>query len=230
MLNKMIYLHIGTHKTGTTSIQSALLKNREKLLQNGIDFYLGNFIPQNHIELHIAAMMPKRQSPAKKMIGERGGDDFFRKIQIRTTEFIERSQCRKIVFSAEGLCYLRYDEELSKLAELLANCDVKVIVYFREKYQYLASYRRQLERMGIAPSAERDSFAYVEDDSWLVDNKATVKVFQNRFGFENIIVKSYDDEVRNCGTVVTSFLDEIGGPNHSLREGVHEWLNMRGDL
>jgi hypothetical protein len=35
---KKVYFHIGTHKTGTTALQSFFVKNRNVLSQNGIQY------------------------------------------------------------------------------------------------------------------------------------------------------------------------------------------------
>lgn len=53
---KTIYLHIGTHKTGTTSIQNYLQDNIELLPASGIDFYQGFYIDNNHVEINLAAL------------------------------------------------------------------------------------------------------------------------------------------------------------------------------
>lgn len=56
-------VHIGTHKTGTTSIQNFLWQRREWLRDHGYAFYQGMHIGDNHAELHASAMRAHRNSP-----------------------------------------------------------------------------------------------------------------------------------------------------------------------
>jgi hypothetical protein len=42
---KTVYLHIGNFKTGTSAIQASCSRNRDLLLENGIDYLLSGRTP-----------------------------------------------------------------------------------------------------------------------------------------------------------------------------------------
>lgn len=47
-MKKTIYLHVGTHKTGTTFLQNFLSKNYEALKEQGFDYLISNCIWNAH--------------------------------------------------------------------------------------------------------------------------------------------------------------------------------------
>lgn len=47
----MIYLHIGIHKTGSTSLQDFLQKRAADLVGCGLHMFTGAIFSSNHIEL-----------------------------------------------------------------------------------------------------------------------------------------------------------------------------------
>jgi hypothetical protein len=53
---KRIVIHVGLHKTGSTSIQEFLFRHRAALRAQGVDVYSGMHIPSNRVELHTVAM------------------------------------------------------------------------------------------------------------------------------------------------------------------------------
>lgn len=58
-------MHIGTHKTGSTSLQNWLLDSKTILEDNGYCLYEGMHQKENHIELYLAAMRYDRESFGK---------------------------------------------------------------------------------------------------------------------------------------------------------------------
>lgn len=60
-----IILHIGTGKTGTSSIQESLFRAREKLLENGILYPdIPGFTNQNFLAMAAAQGVPREYDPA----------------------------------------------------------------------------------------------------------------------------------------------------------------------
>ena len=64
-MNKLC-VHIGTHKTGSTSLQRWLFQNKDLLKSKGYQLYEGAYILDNHIELYLAAMRYERDSFGKQ--------------------------------------------------------------------------------------------------------------------------------------------------------------------
>src|SRR5579859_8251733 len=192
MCPRRFIVHIGIHKTGTTSIQMFLETFKDRLKASGIHFYSGLYTASNHVELHAAAMRANRMSPFK-MDNHLVIDEAFRaRVRDRISQSIAESSCRCHLFSAEGLSYLRFEDEMDRLKSMLPGGSIEIIVYLREPADFLASYRTQMHRHKLPDHIDRDSFAYVADDTWLVDFASRIANFKQAFGPQNVTVLDYD--------------------------------------
>lgn len=228
---RKIYLHIGSHKTGTTSIQSFMFHNKGLLKQRGKSFYSGSIIESNHVELHVASMRPDRYSPIKinKQLFPTSG--FIEEAKRKILSFSQSEDECDLVFSAEGLFYLRYPDELKRLRNILPSGEVEVVVYLREKYSFLESYRRQLTKMGISLSRDKKSFSYVEEDSWLVDYDDLLFAYRGEFGEDCVKVFDYESVMHLEKTVLFSFVRCLGLNESLLGVDLLDdkyWLNRSG--
>lgn len=203
---KTIVLHIGTHKTGTTSIQSFLETHRGRLLRQGVHVYCGALGHGSHIELPLAALRPDRTIPAREGLRRVVDAGFRAHVAAHVQSFLALSPARNVIFSAEGLSYLRHVDELAFLSRLFEGRRVQVVVYLRNPKAFLRSYSAQIRQMGFQFSSDKTSFAYCEADSWLADYDALVGAYAAAFGRANVIVKTYEEEVAHFGSVVPSFL------------------------
>jgi len=212
---KQVFLHIGTHKTGTTSIQTFLDEHRTRLGSVGARFFDGRLIPHNHVELHLSAMRPGRSSPIHVLKNIQVDDRFRRRTHRAVRRFLRRSTEERLLFSAEGLSYLRYADEIAFLRSAFAGYPVRVIVFLRDAQDFLRSYRAQMHKLGFAESDDPESFAYTRADSWLVQWDRMLGVYGQAFGEENLVVRRFEGEIERWGSVVPSFLDGVGSPRTS---------------
>lgn len=214
-MSKRIYLHIGTHKTGSTSIQQCCYENRPTLEAHGITFPPGERLPSNHTDLYVAAMRSERDSFAKLKWNLTVGPEYIAEVQKRWDGILDAAETPGVLITNEGLALLRYRDEIEQLKRLIqadAN-DVQVIVYLREKSAFLASYTRQVfNRPGREPSDDPTSVLYVKPDTWLIDYDQLLAVYREGFGADRVIVQDYDAVVARDGSVVPSFLEQIGVP------------------
>lgn len=225
-LAKKIYLHIGTHKTGSTAIQRCVHENLAALLVSGVDSYGRVAGKANHSEVYLAVMNKDRDSFAKLRSGKNYGEKFRRKTQEAVSSFIECSAAKKLLFSTEGLSLLRFDEELSSLRSLLNadENDVEVIVYIRDRLSFLRSYRQQiLKDPGRNFSTDKMSVLYAADDSWIADFDTLLRVYSRHFSA--VTALDYDAEMdAGNGNIIPSFLRAIGvdpaGIPHDYRANV----------
>jgi hypothetical protein len=214
-LKKQLIVHVGTHKTGSTSLQRFLLDHALDVSRKGVEVYRGEFRDANHIELHLAAMRGERDSFAKLGICKHVTIDagYRRHVSDRVQAFIGSCHEPRIVFTSEDLCWLRHDDEIDRLRTILGvgHGEVKVVLYLRNKLDFLRSYTAQIHKVpGRMPSNDRSSTLYVEPDSWLVDYDALVATYQRGFGAGNVAVINYDHEMRTVGNVIPSFLKVLG--------------------
>jgi hypothetical protein len=214
-MKKKLYLHIGTYKTGSTSIQRFSLDHADDLRRQGIAFYCGQFRAENHLELYVASLRYERDSFAKLGVCKHIPFDasFTQQIADRVHLFLRRCSEPCVLFSSEGLSLLRYDDEIERLSAILdaENAEVQVILYLRNKVEFLRSYTNQLFKLkGRKPLPDRKSALYVEADTWLTDYDSLISTYQKGFGAHNVVVIDYDDEMQREGNVIPSFLRVLG--------------------
>lgn len=65
----------------------------------------------------------------------------------------------------------------------------------RNPADFLRSFKNELKKHIKPSEIKKDSYAYTEPDSWLLDFETRVSKFRNVFGPENIIFLNYDEEV-----------------------------------
>lgn len=207
-----IVFHAGFHKTGTTSIQTFLDRKRDVLLARGVDFYAGLYQRSNHVEIHAAAMRFDRPSGFKQRSGLLINDAFRTNISAHVYQFILRSPGRRIVFSNEGLSLLRYPDEMDCLRRMVPAGRIEIVLYTRNVADFTKSYSLQLQKnpRTLPDVVDKESFAYLAPDSWVLDFENRINGFRNAFGSENVTVLDYDQELNAHGNVIPSFLQIIG--------------------
>ena len=173
-------LHIGQHKTGTTSLQSFLQGQAAELRAQGC-YYPTSLLGHSHAShylLNVYALAEERSSTMKDHLLATRGAAYLREIEVNLPAEIARiyrearqAQCHRVIWSNEGLYLLNSVAEYQKLRDLLAPHSSKITVMccFREREAYRTSYAQQLQLQGISFSERPDSYRYVEPDSWLVD-------------------------------------------------------------
>ena len=207
-------IHIGTHKTGTTSIQHFLQAQDARLRANGVRPFRGRHSPTNHAELHTATIRGERPTPFK-LDHDLLVDDAYRGAVARDVAgFLDAAEGDLCVFSAEGLSYLRHPDEMERLAAMFAGHAVTIVVYLREPEAYHRSHAAEFERRRQRGAPMDASFADLGPGSWLLDYRARLRPFRQAFGSENVTVMDYDVEVERDGQIIPSFLRILGMLDH----------------
>ena len=145
-IKKRIIIHIGTHKTGSTTIQKGCCDNRERLRANGWLFPVtGMYIFGQH---NIAWEMASGNAQPWNWIGEWvsyrpewGG------IEQLLAE-IEEAEVETTILSSEDFDGLQ-TERIQLLRERLAGFSVDIVVYLREQASLLQSAWAQFVKSGF---------------------------------------------------------------------------------
>lgn len=164
-----VFLHIGTHKTGTTAFQRFLRDNAPLLkAEHDLSVYSGQLSAANHVELHMAALRPELETIARikfagKSITEAG-------VRDRIASFLAEADTSRALFSNEALSYLRDPGEAQRLRELFPDgTTFTILLMLRDAESYLTSYTAELEKSGWSLSDDPASVFYTKPDSWLKD-------------------------------------------------------------
>ena len=147
--NKQVILHVGLHKTGTSSIQEFLKINHSKLLKLDINLYQGLYFPTNHVELHLASMRSNRDSPFKLDNNINPNNKYIDIIKCRVRAFFENSDQTTVLFSSDGLSYLKFADEFANLKQILLGNKIEIILYVRNLDGFKKSYIKELKKHKI---------------------------------------------------------------------------------
>lgn len=203
---KTAVLHIGLPKTGSTSLQFLLGENRIKLKSQNAEYFIGSLPPHgyNHGELYLSALRDGVTTFGTQKFSY-DQTELYEQTRGRIARFVNRSRASLLLFSAEGLSFLRTRRELRKLRSLFpSNLDFRVILVERDAAEWLNSWRKQiLSNPERGLSADPDSALYVEPDTWLVDFEQLKQAYRSEFG--NLTTLPYRRE-----GLISAVLTEIG--------------------
>ena len=220
-------VHIGQHKTGTTSIQHYLKDNRLNLIKDGL--YVPNSIcgydNPSHFILNVYSLNKNRYSSMKELLLETKNQEYFFNLKKCLEKDISRHYqqaiskgCKDVVWTNEGLYLLNSTDEYNRLVELFSgySSEVVCVCCFREVEAYRKSYIQQQQGVGKINSEDKDSYRYLNADSWLFDYERKKKIL--REAFAKVISLPY-----NSRDMIKPFMETVGysASNHeSIRLNV----------
>ncbi len=192
-MTRTLYLHIGAHRTATTSIQQFLLRNFDPLVKSGC------LLPMR-IARHFDMM---NKLFANKLTAADAAAD----LNLRADK--KNNEITKLILTDEDAC-MRSD--LSPLAAFRDHFDVKVIYSLRRQDLWLESWYFQNIKWQWNPSlahitfdeflARREEFHWVHYDRY-------VRHLENMFGKENVLLSVFEKEQMPQGPI-HAFLSQIG--------------------
>ncbi len=218
MKNKLI-IHIGVHKTGTTSIQLKLDTERTTFLDNGIYYLKSNKTMHCHHKLAFAL---------QKYNKEKNNPILHNQLKELSEELNSIDNNLLAVISSEELFTISL-EAIYLLKEFLKEFDVYIIAFIRRQdNQFVSLYNEFAKR--YKNNFIRPAKFYLKNPLLLSEELDYLK-FLNQwglvFGKEKISVKLYEDYTN----VVQGFFDAIGyyeycQDNTSVRKNISVSLEV----
>ena len=209
-----LILHIGTSKTGSTSIQKVLARQRRALRAQGV-FYPRSPGGERHELLAVAACTdPRRLKPANRPLWH--GMDPQARLDQFAAEFAEEmaaipGNVHRIVVSAEQFSMLLLDRQgVQNLHDMLAPYADRftVVAYLRRPDQHFASLYSEMLRWGDARRPDllgmHVSRAHDYDYAALLDRWASV------FGADRVRPRLFERGVGKRFDVVDDFASVCG--------------------
>jgi hypothetical protein len=201
-----VYLHIGWHKTGSTSIQRFLAANREPLRAAGVDYPEAGMIATAH---HLAAW--SLQEPLRSAWARRIG--FQGRAEPLFAEILEQSArrgARALILSSEEFS-LQHAYRLERLARVLEGSDVTVIAYLRRQDRYLESLYGQMVKMAfVRLSSGFDDFVRARLQRGDLDYHALFTRWAEVFGSQRLVLRVYDRERLHGRDARLDFMRALG--------------------
>ncbi|WP_156824289.1 hypothetical protein [Salinimonas chungwhensis] len=193
---KQVLLHIGTGKTGSSSIQKTLSRNRDLLNKMNISYPRYGH-PTNHEELNIPIKGDKGPRAIRERF-KRDSENFEEYRQRLLREFIQHiGNNSNSIISAEHLYTLK-PERIAFLKQQFSACGVdrvKVILYLREP---VSLYKSQLQQKLKASSQT------ITPGTWKYRFVSVVERWMN--SFKDVEVREFNREQLHNQDVVDDFL------------------------
>lgn len=202
-----VILHVGLHKTGTTSIQQWLRDHEALLAEYRIRFPRGWLQLNNHFELPLTLMRLDRMTNARRRSDEWRNPAWRSNVIRQVIDDLRNHPEETSVLSSENLSWFRHDDEFLGLREVVG--DAHIVIYLRNKADFLASLTAHFNKNGMpGVSTDPAAYNYVEPDTWLADFDARVADW--RRWFTRVTVIDYDEVTAGGRSVVASFVELLG--------------------
>jgi hypothetical protein len=204
MTNRICYIHVGPHKTGTTSIQWFLQENRAELLEHG---YL---VPES--ETKRGAHHALAEGLAGLDVGEHREP-----LVARSIAAIAKTPAQAVVISSEaleGLLRNRQHTEafFNRVQEL--NLQPKLILFPRNQPQWInSSYASMVEDFRRSDSFEAAALAFAETP----DARFSRWIQLAKTHGAELIARPFNKETLRRG-VIPEFLQSIGMTSSEFRD------------
>lgn len=202
-----IILHIGWHKTGSTSLQVFLLKNRKALIQQQRTYYPSEGLLSCAHHTVAWTFQGRETSPWGPVPKLEGGGDVY----IRNAIDSARSRgCNRIIFSSEEFCTFDVDSirNLYNSLRPLAS-SVQVVAYVRRQDLLVESaYNMEVKWWGARLTAEFDE--YVKNKGAHPNYYRALKGWATVFGADSLTVRCYQRIALVGKDIRVDFCDAVG--------------------
>jgi hypothetical protein len=229
---KRCSLHIGTEKTGSTSIQRTLAALRTKLQQEGFLFPKGLGAPDGHRMLATYALDDERLDDGRrkfKLLTKDALSQHRTEVQGEFARLAALHAGKHLILSSEH-CHSRLTrvQEVSRLGRLIRQHSetVDVVVYIRPQHELAASLYSTALRVG---HVNFPLIPEVKDVQPYYDYKSLLDRWSEVFGRESVHPKIYDKKGLLDGDVVADFFDFVGANLPKSDKVVVSNTNLSGE-
>ncbi|WP_028953405.1 hypothetical protein [Synechococcus sp. CC9616] len=184
-----LWIHIGTHKTGTTSIEAFLKTNRTALAHQGIGLLTFPRDARRVLRKHAEG----NETAAKRLANTL--EDLITKQSRPCT-----SQLNTYILSWEGFCgnaIKGYNDaplmaNTLNIASKYSNLNPYIILYIRPQEEFISSYYSQIVKDGTTKSIQEFLHGLPSDSfNWL----RLTETFEHQFGANQVVVERYCREL-----------------------------------
>ena len=215
---RRIYLHIGLHKTGSTSFQEYCRENQEELRRQNLIWYQPMVAQSNAHELATASLRPGVMEPPSWYSGP---------VSVRKylQNFLQSNGDKNVLISTEALSFIRTDQECRALRSLFGQealrSEIVILVVIRDSKEWWKSYSNEIKKSRAGVSCDPRSYRHLDADGWLTDFSSLLNVMQKNFSKLQTIPYTKED-------VVPSLLKTIGIDSDGLAKA--QRLNARDPI
>ncbi len=214
-----LVLHIGTEKTGTSSIQGFLSSNRKLFLEQGY-YYLST---PNSVLFRDLAAYALREGVSDEFFGNNSilnveDERRFRnefKARVQSEIALLPKHVHTVIASCEHLhSRIRFKDEVASIKALFSDYfeSYKVIVYLRPQVDVAVSRYSTNLKSGVAINSDinqhlSDTF---KRHGWY-NYSTSLSIWDETFGLESMTVRLFDKGEFYRGDLIDDILNEVGG-------------------
>lgn len=199
-MKKKLFLHIGLHKTGTTTLQVFFNQNRDNLY-NCDYLYPRTGIPEKYDAQHNLGWLMIKSKQASSIFGN----------WQEAHKEIENTNCNHIIISSESFG-LANPENIKNLKSELSFYEIKIIVYIRRQDLILESIYIQYLKQGILSEKNSNNIlSFLDKIRSRLHYEHLLEPWAKEFGRENLIVRPL--EKAQIPNICYDFLRQINIDN-----------------
>ena len=225
------YVHIGTEKTGTTSIQYFLAKNDENWLKKGFMYVESirkngqHWVLTDLLNIHCLKVKNEQQKL------------FYQDRMEKLKQEVRENKNKIFIFSSEGLTWaldltqIKPVKALNDLLYSLGFSDIKIILYLRNQADLMVSASSENIKSHQPFYAANTSPSKFTKTPHTYDFKNIIQKYGEVFGKENLIVRLFDKNEFKDGDLLKDFVDAIGlkwDDSFIIPENQNETLDLIG--
>lgn len=207
-----VILHVGTHKTGTTSLQAFFRANKQALAQQGIGVPYNTITkyhainPDRNAQFLLRAIWnlrePERERPGDREMIEAG--------YHALTEALD--QFPRVLLTDEALWYRGATDEgywpaVKRYLDQAGAEDVRIIVYFRRQDELVSSLWNQYVKERRYESHTLAQWAARTKTKQVLDYDQGLRYLERSFGKDHISVRLFDRNGFVGGDIFHDFCD-----------------------
>ena len=186
------YIHIGTHKTGSTALQYFLLKNRLILKEKGFWYPQAGSKDAGHHEIAWASRKNDDQPKLIEMLK-----------QVRREA--RRNKCENIILSSEEFEFVK---DINNLKLVLGEHHCKIILYLRRQDALLESeYNQHVKQANTQYRQSIFKFCFDFDFSSRFNYRNICSLWGQKFSDQAISVINYDNCSKDPLGIFSEFLN-----------------------
>ncbi len=219
--NKSIFLHIGTKKTGSTTIQNFLCHNQKKLYDLGFD-YPTEFSEKVKTAKSYGMMgLPQSGNLHEIFINWMEGDENSPPIENLASQ-IDADINKNIVLSSENFYFFAFNKKdlvtfKETLSKKFPNHNWKIIVYLRRQDEYVESlYSQEMKDGCMTTKTSSEDYISNKEFELTLNYQSFLNVYAELFGKENIIVRPYEKAQFKNENILFDFCNILGVKEDNL--------------
>lgn len=211
-----VIFHIGTHKTGTTSIQAFLRANRDAFAKRGIG------IPYSDLPYRVISPDRNAHFLLRSVLDAVRPKNFHEEdpaFIAAGRQSLERalSEYPRVLLSDEALWYQgavnkRFWREFKRQLGELGIDDMRIVVYLRRQDQFISSLWNQFVKGDTRESRTLEEYAGRKRSRLAMDYDRGLRQLERLFGKENITVRVFERGRFEGGDLYHDFCKAIESP------------------